>query len=345
MVLLTGGLLASATAAQAQAPDLGLLSPFSGKNVYAPYLPYLSMGGVPMAPIRSGTVAVTTRHSYLNEFRPFLSGVSDESLPQTERIALDYESYVVEFSAAVDLGDSVQVGMAVRYIAYFGGFLDGVIEGFHHLFGLPNLWRERFERGAVLINMTRANGFGYSLGGPVFGLGDTDLWLVGEYSFGGDSTIKPILAVQLPTGDPAAFTGSGAFDLGAGVAAGTLIGDRFGLSALAAVILPGSAGDQDRGFPRPMAQLTLAAGWQVLDELAALAQIRFATSPFHLEESYPHPFFGDLPMFALPQTNLLVGGRWKTGPGTLSFYVEEDLLTWEGADIAFVASYSVEIRP
>ncbi len=40
-------------------------------------------------------------------------------------------------------------------------------------------------------------------------------------------------------------------------------------------------------------------------------------------------------MFALPQTDIKVGLKGRSGRFGWQFYVEEDPLTWEGPDILF----------
>ena len=131
-----------------------------------------------------------------------------------ERLVIDSESDVLNFSLRRGIGERFEVGLDVPWIRHSGGSLDSLIYNFHDLFGMSNASREgpddQFrllyeEAGVTLLEMnSNTSGIG-------------DVQLSGAMALG-RATLRA--GVKLPTGDADKLTGSGATDLSLGLYGG-----------------------------------------------------------------------------------------------------------------------------
>lgn len=132
-----------------------------------------------------------------------------------ERLIIDAESQVLNFSVRRRIGERFEFGIDVPYVRHSEGILDSVIYDFHKAVGLPNSNRDGlsdqyrlfFEQQGVVLFDTNA---------PTSGLGDVQISAAMKF---GKTTLRG--AVKAPTGDPDKLTGSGAIDVSLAIHAGS----------------------------------------------------------------------------------------------------------------------------
>lgn len=131
-----------------------------------------------------------------------------------EKLVIDSESDILNFSLRRGIGERFEVGLDVPWVRHSGGSLDSLIYNFHDLFGMSNSSREgpedQFrllyeEAGVTLLEMNS----------DTSGIGDVQL--SGAMALG-RATLRA--GVKLPTGDADKLTGSGATDLSLGLYGG-----------------------------------------------------------------------------------------------------------------------------
>lgn len=139
---------------------------------------------------------------------------ADDADRIVERLIIDAESRVVNFSLRRRVGERMEVGIDIPYVRHSGGSLDNLIFDFHDLVGLPNSTRDGpqdqyrlfFEKEGVTLLDTDT---------PTSGIGDVQVSAALELA---NVTLRA--AIKAPTGDADKLTGSGAADVSLGVYGG-----------------------------------------------------------------------------------------------------------------------------
>ena len=139
---------------------------------------------------------------------------ADDADRIVERLIIDAESRVVNFSLRRRISERMELGIDVPYVRHSGGSLDSLIFDFHDLVGLSNSnrdgpqdqYRLYYEQQGVALFDTDV---------PTSGIGDVQISAALELT---NLTLRA--AVKAPTGDPDKFTGSGAADVSLGVYGG-----------------------------------------------------------------------------------------------------------------------------
>lgn len=314
--------------------DTDPLGPLSGRNLYAPHLPWFSFPAEKAAALEKGTVILRSSLSLLNEFASYpvdmdlADADSDGKVDdQDSMTALDYESTIWElgvvWQALPDWRFSADGRLHIRY----PGFADTLIEGFHGLFGLSNAGRENFDRNRSYWNIRTSNAGSYEGSGVVAGLGDLDLRAL--WSFWERSRVDLAFsgAFKIPIGRRDVGYGSGYPDLGLAFIVDWRPFPRWAFYNTAGIIMPlGPDG-------RFMYQFIPAAEFRLGPDLSFLLQGNIQRSPVTGTEKYVHSYFGVRSMFSLPQIDLKIGVKGRSGRFSWQFYFEEDPLTWAGPDL------------
>ncbi len=324
--------------------------PLRGTILDAPHQPYYSFPGFSA---RSGTDEGLYTHSrlyYINEFRAYPFNVDDEKLDDEGRIAdaerrreltaMDYESMVFEAGISAPVSERHRIGTVFRLYAYYGGFLDPVIEGFHAVLSLPNASREFFTRGETCISVENNRGVDIELEKAGLLFGDTEVYGIWTFRESGRSAWALSWAVELPTGPAGTPAGNGCIDLGGAVLWERCIAKRFFLHIQQGFVLPGEllAAKAD-GRPRPMSQSLVGIEWPAGD-WRILLQSRIHSSPLTSSMPAPHRLFPQRDYFELPISSVQAGLRRRFGEWSFDAYFEEDALTHEGPDI--IVSFGAE---
>jgi len=320
--------------------------PLDGKNLHAPYIPWLSFPANSAASLPPETIRVGTALYFLNEFVA-RGGDRFKELPiaengkfsrddQKELILIDYESTVVEFNfdwqASVSWRFSVDWRMHFRY----GGFFDGLIEWWHGLLKVPNGSREYFDNDRSYWNIRRE--VQWQGEGVAVGSGDLDLQALWSFWSSSELFLGAAFALKLPIGSSKLRFGSGFPDIGTAFLLDWNPWNRWGFYLNTGLIIPLA------GEGRPMIQVIPAIEFRISPLISALIQLNIQSSPFVGETRFIHRLFGSNTIFTLPQTNLKVGLKGHVDRLGWQIYVEEDFLTWEGADILFYMGVTWSFR-
>ncbi len=316
--------------------DEPTLGPLGGRNVYAPHLPWFSFTADSAAALPMGIIRIGTAIYVLNEFSSYPFNPEDYTLEpdgrlssadQNDLTAMDYESTVWELSIDWQAMPAWRFSADWRLHARYGGYLDGVIEWWHSALGVSNAGREYFSHNRSYWDIRSSTGTSWTGEGTVVGAGDLDLQALWSFWSGPKLALAAGGAFKIPTGRKDGGFGSGYPDIGAEFLVDWRPWTRWAFYLNTGIIVP--FGDEGR----VMGQFIPAVEFRAARGLSILVQMNIQTSPIVGIEEYIHPVFGRTAMFALPQTDLKIGLKGRSGRFGWQFYMEEDLLTWEGPDI------------
>ena len=148
--------------------------PLYGKTMYIPYFIYYNFPGMSA---KGGEKFEFQYHLSLylsNDFR--LKYFCKDGDFYSSRIR-DYENLTVELGTAFYVLKNFQVGLDMRIMGFYGGFLDNIIEAFHGYGAVfPNGGREYYKKDQIYINIENNNNVNLYLDKPAFSFGDMDFW-------------------------------------------------------------------------------------------------------------------------------------------------------------------------
>lgn len=127
-----------------------------------------------------------------------------------EAIELDGETLRLDLGVAFGLGRGLELGLMLPLIHHDGGALDGFVEGWHELFGLPDGGRPQAERDRLRYRYQRDGVTRLDFQQATSGVGDLQLSAAQSLWRAADSAGALRLTLMLPTGDADRLTGSGA---------------------------------------------------------------------------------------------------------------------------------------
>jgi hypothetical protein len=128
-----------------------------------------------------------------------------------EKLLIDGETQRWNLSMRRGLMPGWEWGLDIPYLMHGGGFLDGLIEGFHDTFDMPQNGRDQIERGRLLFSYTRDGVERLHLSRAQSGLGDVRL--TGATALAESLPVAARASLKLPSGNADSLTGSGAADL------------------------------------------------------------------------------------------------------------------------------------
>ncbi|MEZ5559569.1 MAG: DUF3187 family protein [Pseudomonadales bacterium] len=250
----------------------------------------------------------------------------------------DGETSVFSLAWRRPLREAFEIGVELPYVVHSGGFLDGVIEGFHGLTGLPNGGRQRAPSGRIdyLVRLRGRNLVDFQDSRRE--LGDLRAWLGYQLREGERDALALRVQLKAPTGDVQNLSGSGGTDLSIALeyARRDLLADvPLSLSLMGGAV---RLGDSDLpGWAQEGAALFGHVGLQYRlgPRLALLAQL---------------DGHGDLLDTAVPQVaewalQGTLGGRWWFSPKLwLELGVAEDLRSQTSSDVVFQLALGVRGR-
>ncbi|GHV77428.1 hypothetical protein AGMMS49942_22490 [Spirochaetia bacterium] len=305
--------------------------PLYGKNLYLPYLIHYNF---PSLPARTGE-QYDLRYHFSTYVVQDIHYVENSAFPESgvrtydkQNIHRDYESTVGELGFSFNPLREIQAGMDIRLIAYYNGFLDPLVEGFHRTFGFLNGGREFFLQNQLYINMPNDNGIRFFLNEEVVSFGDIDLWAKWTFFEIPRISLAFLGAFKIPSGSLKALSGSGYPDMGLGILSDIRVWRFLTLYAQAGGVLPFNMKSN------PMFNGLVGVEIHPWHVFSLNLQMNIKTSPLSGNAYYSRP-----------QTNLLVGFTVRTPPGSRQdfswqFYLEEDPFTHQGADITFNLMFS-----
>lgn len=318
--------------------------PLYGKNIYIPHLIYLQLPAVQADIGRRHEFAYSISLYYTQDF---ITNFSDwDGSPDYDRdVDVDFESLVVETAASFRITERLQVGMALRLISYYGGFLDSVVESFHGAFNFPNAARDYFETDKTYVDIDTVNNVNFRLDGPSVGFGDIDLWVKYTCLYRRWISLAVIGGFKLPTGSFARLTGSGAPDMGAGVALKIKPLWLLSIHLQSSLIVPfDGIIPAVPASPYPMYNAHIAIELHPVHFFSFIAQLNIKTSPVSGNNSYINNLYIQGEYYSSPQTNLLIGFTFAYRLFSWQFYFEEDTFTNAGADFTINLMFKQKIK-
>jgi hypothetical protein len=187
-------------------------------------------------------------------------------------LRVDGESLELRWLVGWQPAERLRIRANVPLVYYGGGAFDGVVDGWHDLFGMPNGSR-RYVRGGDLLYRYR------TLDGMVeqtdsrMALGDTALEAGLDLHRTDRAQLSAWVGVEAPTGDSEAFTGNDAWDTGLWLEGAWSLSGRTSLAARAGMVRPGSAAPLPLAARSWVAFGVLGATWQAAPALALQLQL------------------------------------------------------------------------
>ena len=281
------GLLFLASPAFSQAPATG---PFMQRDQFPVRMLFLGLRpeAGDLLPRRSARLAV--RMDYANTYAstfpvgdPLVADDYYQAAPPDEyRLFVDTETLRVSVDLDWRIASRLQAGMTLPFLKHGGGFLDGVVEGFHGMFNLSNGGREWSPRNDYGVFVVRDRRFWIrSVESTAFRPGDLVLRLKTPLNLGGRNVDLSLAgAVKLSTGNLETLTGSGGTDFQAALFATWRPEQHLVFHANLAHSRLGRP-SQGEGFPlRSITSLVLAFEYRTTGRLAALVQTQTNIGPF-----------------------------------------------------------------
>jgi hypothetical protein len=224
------------------------------------------------------------------------------------------------------LGQRIALHAELPWRQVSEGSLDGFIDDWHGVFGLPGGSRRRLPEDQLLIEFQQGGATLLSIDESTSGIGDVPIALGYQLHAADRTALSAWLTVKAPTGSADDLTGSGAVDVAASLAGQTLLHERWQLFGQASVAWLGEGDllpERQESFA-----WTLMGGisWNAWRALDLTAQVEANSRIYDGIES---ELDGDAVV-------LTFGGTWRTAGGwRFDAGISEDLQAGASPDIAF----------
>ncbi len=243
-----------------------------------------------------------------------------------ESLIIDGETQRYAAALRYGIAPDFELGLSVPLLVTGGGVLDGIIQNWHHFWGLPDGGRNEAPKDRLLYEVQGNGQTLLDVSRSATGLGDIEV-------SGGWQLAHPLALramVKLPTGDENRLTGG---NLGSALWLDWDPFRNFGGSRrwFGFVSAGASINQKSSVLSEYQQQLVgfggLGAGYRVLQRLSLIAQF------------YSHtPLYSGTALDALqkPGGQLSFGGRWTFNPHTaVDLGIQEDLITNSSPDVSF----------
>lgn len=210
-----------------------------------------------------------------------------------------------------------------------GGSLDGLVENWHDLLGLPNGSRVRLPRDELLIEYRQDDVLLLQLDQDTSGIADIPVAVGYQLVAADRHALAAWLSVKLPVGDADGFTGSGAADVALTLSGQAQLADRWQLFGQVDGVWLGQ-GDVLPQYQEDLAWSALAGlTWNAWRGLDLTAQLHANSKVFDV---LAKDFGGDAVVLGF-------GGSYRTSGGwRFDVGVSEDLKVKASPDAAFTFS-------
>lgn len=298
------------------------MKPLETKNMHVLYLPYLFL---PFEDSR--TLPALSNELRLNFYKSstyFDSYIFREAKRVGE---IDLESTYVGLTYSRSIADGLEARVSLAYIYHGSGYLDPVIENFHHALGLPNGGREYEGDNRIHIQMNGPKG-SVDIQDSLYSFADPSFYLKKQIILNGKFGLAVLGGIKIPIGKTS-FINSKTFDLGFSANADYTGRIIYLFSNIGVTWFIGDSQfkeefDQDRHY-----SITYGAGlgFKLSGSLGLFMQFHCQTSPYSTgieridSVSVLHSF----------------GVRWQwTDSFLLQLSADEDTFTYATVDIAFL---------
>lgn len=254
------------------------------------------------------------------------SNTEKEDFSGDDNFTLDAEALELRVHFDHGLSERFALHAELPWRRVSGGSLDGFIDDWHGVFGLPGGSRRRLPEDQLLIEWVQDGATLLSIDESTSGIGDIPVALGYQLRATDGTALSAWLTVKAPTGSADDLTGSGAVDVAATVAGQTQVHERWQLFGQASVAWLGE-GDLLPDLQESLAW-TLMGGltWNAWRAVDLTAQVE-ANSRIY--DGIDSALDGDAVVFTL-------GGTWRTDGGwRYDVGISEDLQAGASPDIVF----------
>ena len=168
----------------------------------------------------------------------YVTNTSQKESSGDETLTIDVENYRYELGLRYRKNNWLGQ-IDVPFVANSGGVLDGTIEGWHDLFGLPNGDRDDLPSDQIDVEYERDGVVEYSQDKSSNGLADISVALGYQLSTGS----RFFVGIELPTGSASDYSGNEAIDYATWVTHEMLIDTELTIYGLLGVSFPGDDGN------------------------------------------------------------------------------------------------------
>jgi hypothetical protein len=254
------------------------------------------------------------------------SNAADDDISDSHNFTLDEESADVrlrlEYAFAADWAALVEIPW--RHLS--GGTLDGFIENWHDLFGLPNGARNHMPEDRLLIEYQEGDQILLQVDGSASGIADVPLAAGYQVTATEQSALSTWLTVDVPVGDSNDLLGNGAADVALSVAGQTQLAEHWQLFGQVDAVWLGQ-GDILPRHQESFAWAGLAGvSWNAWRSLDLTVQFYANSQVF------------DIPINGLSGDAVVLtyGGTWRTPGGwRFDFGMNEDIQVDASPDMTF----------
>lgn len=254
------------------------------------------------------------------------SNTEMEDLPAAGRYTLDAEVVELRMHAVHAVGERYAWRAEVPWRRTSGGSLDGFIDDWHGIFGLPGGSRRRLPEDQLLIEFEHGGTTLLRVDESASGIGDIPIAFGFQLQASERAALAAWLTVKASTGSADDLTGSGAADVAASLAAQSQPYEHWQLFGQASVAWLGEGDLMPERQERFAWTLMGGVTWDAWRSLDLTAQLEANSRLFDLDAELD----GDAVVFTL-------GGSWRTAGGwRFDLGLSEDLQVGASPDVNFV---------
>ncbi len=254
----------------------------------------------------------------------YITNTLQEQNKSGESLVIDVENYRYELGLSYRR-DQWLAQAVIPFVANDGGEFDGLIEGWHDFFGLPNGDRDDFAKDDINIEYVRDGVVEYSQDESSSGLGDLSIAL--GYERPGETRF--FIGIELPTGSESDFSGNEAIDFAVWVSRVKRIDEEISLYGLLGLSFPGDDGNLEGLIVDQIWAAQLGLDYRFNDNVIGTVQFDFHSET--IEDSDLKAFGNSL------QIQLGLGFLDFIENHRLDLFFSEDILVGSAPDISFGA--------
>lgn len=257
----------------------------------------------------------------------YITNTLQEEDEKGESLVIDAENYRYELGFSYRR-DQWLAQINIPFVANSGGGLDGLIDGWHDFFGLPQGDRDKFPKDELNIKYLRDGIEQFSLDSNTSGLGDLSI-AIGLES---QNETRYFIGIELPTGSESDFSGNEAIDFALWISRAKRIDEEVSLYGLLGLSFPADDGALEGLIVDEIWVAQLGLEYRFDEDLVGTAQLNMHSST--IDDSNLDAFGESV------QIQLGLGFLELFENHRLDLFFSEDILVGTAPDISFGARLS-----
>ena len=257
----------------------------------------------------------------------FITNTLQEEDENGESLVIDAENYRYELGFNYRK-DQWLAQVNIPFVANSGGELDGLIDGWHDFFGLPEGDRDKFPKDELNIEYLRDGIEQFSQDSDTSGIGDLSIAI----GFESQHETRYFIGIELPTGSESDFSGNEAVDFAIWVSHEKRIDEEMSVYGLLGLSFPADDGTLEGLIVDEIWVAQLGLEYRFTDNLVGIAQLDLHSET--IKDSELDAFGESL------QIQLGLGFLGLFENHRLDLFFSEDILVGTAPDITFGARLS-----